>query len=106
MKVRMIALLIALLSAFAFSLLLNCGDDDDDDSGGSGGWTCSEGCSIIYDDCNLYIDYPYDEPASESECVQYCESEGGIDSCLAGCLNNYQDDEECTVLVDCVYNCM
>lgn len=106
MKLGKLILMVALACLLVSGALISCGggDDDDDDGGDGGGWSCSAGCSAIYDDCNdaIYLD---GTPLTEGECVEGCEELGGVDNCLSVCLDNFEIDEDCEELGYCLIDC-
>ena len=102
MKTWIPVLLLVLVCIFSFSLALSCGDDDDDDD--DSGWSCSEACSIIYDDCYSAISYE-GLTLSKNECIDYCEEGNGPDNCLIVCFDNWEVDKDCEDLEGCILDC-
>ena len=96
--------LISMTCLMGLTLMVACGDDDDDDDE-SGGWTCLEGCEIIYEECGEAVPDDYGNLISQSECVDGCNEQGGIDNCSAVCLDNYAENESCDDFKDCIYDC-
>ena len=101
-----LALLAVLAGIVAMAVVLSCGGegDDDDSGGGDGGWTCAQGCSIVYDDCNksIYVD---GSPVPHDECVDGCNNQGGPSDCMVVCLDNFTNDDDCEALAECLVGC-
>jgi hypothetical protein len=98
-------LLVALcVVVLGFAALIACGDDDDDDDDDDAAEQCSDGCSIVYDDCDSAIYYD-GVPYSKSECVESCVEDGGLEPCTAVCADNYALDKDCPELLECVIAC-
>ncbi len=104
---KRLTLLLAILIAMSLAMMIACGDDDDDDDDGPsvGGYTCADGCSIIYDDCGTYVEVE-GYALSESECVEACIDEGGIDGCATGCMDAFAENQDCDAFGVCAEGCL
>lgn len=109
MKVGYLLPLMVLVMAMSLWLVAGCGgdDDDDDDDGGSGdGTSCEQACAVVYDDCQMYLEDEDEAPMSRSECVDFCISEGGMNTCTNACFTQFEEDGTCTPLLTCLYDCI
>jgi len=99
-------LALGFLVVFGLGLAISCGQgDDDDDDDDVIDWSCSEGCQIIYEDCQQAVPDDIGNLLTQSECVNECNDKGGVSNCEQVCLDNYLELESCGELEDCMYDC-